>query len=64
VAIPENITVADLAAKMSVKAGEVIKTMMGMGAMVTINQMIDQDTAVLVVEEMGHKPKIVKENAI
>ena len=64
VAIPETITVAELAQKMAVKATEVIKTMMGMGAMVTINQVIDQDTAVLVVEEMGHTPKVLKENQI
>lgn len=61
VIIPESITVADLAQKMSVKAAEVIKIMMKMGAMVTINQVIDQDTAVLVVEEMGHKAKPAKE---
>ncbi len=53
--VPETITVADLAHKMSVKAIEVIKTMMGMGSMVTINQMLDQETAMIVVEEMGHK---------
>jgi translation initiation factor IF-2 len=53
--IPETISVADLAHKMSVKAAEVIKTMMKMGSMVTINQVIDQDTAMIVVEEMGHK---------
>lgn len=64
VAIPESITVADLASKMSVKAAEVIKVMMNMGAMVTINQLIDQDTAVLVVEEMGHNARLLKENAI
>ncbi|NHA14551.1 translation initiation factor IF-2 [Thioalkalivibrio sp. XN279] len=64
VAIPETITVSELAQKMAVKATEVIKTMMGMGAMVTINQVIDQDTAVLVVEEMGHTPKLLKENQI
>ncbi|MGD9386928.1 MAG: translation initiation factor IF-2 [Gammaproteobacteria bacterium] len=64
VAIPETITVAELAQKMAVKATEVIKTMMSMGAMVTINQVIDQDTAVLVVEEMGHTPKVLKENQI
>jgi len=51
IAISENITVADLASKMSVKAAEVIKIMMSMGAMVTINQMVDQDTAAIVVEE-------------
>ncbi len=49
---------------MSVKAAEVIKVLMGMGAMVTINQVLDQDTATLVVEEMGHTPKLLKENAI
>ncbi len=64
VPIAESITVADLAQKMSVKAAEVIKVMMGLGAMATINQMIDQDTAVIVVEEMGHKPKLLKEDAI
>lgn len=64
VLIPETITVAELAKRMSVKAAEVIKIMMGLGAMATINQVIDQDTAAIVVEEMGHKSKIVKENAI
>lgn len=59
VAIPETITVADLAQKMSVKAAEVIKVMMKMGAMATINQVLDQETATLVVEEMGHKPKLI-----
>ena len=54
VQVPETISVADLAHKMSVKATEVIKTLMQMGQMVTINQMLDQDTAMLVVEEMGH----------
>ena len=53
--VPETITVAELANKMAVKASEVIKAMMGMGVMATINQMLDQDTAVLVVEEMGHR---------
>lgn len=62
--IPETITVAELAKKMSVKAAEVIKIMMGMGAMATINQVIDQDTAAIVVEEMGHKPQIIREDAI
>jgi translation initiation factor IF-2 len=64
VAIPETITVAELAQKMAVKATEVIKAMMGMGAMVTINQVIDRDTAVIVVEEMGHTPKVLRENQI
>ncbi|WP_028470586.1 translation initiation factor IF-2 [Neptunomonas japonica] len=64
VAVPESITVAELAKKMSVKAAEVIKVMFKMGAMATINQVIDQDTAVLVVEEMGHVAKPMAENAI
>lgn len=54
VAVPETISIGELAAKMSVKAAEVIKAMMQMGTMATINQVIDQDTAILVVEEMGH----------
>lgn len=53
--VPETITVAELANKMAVKAAEVIKAMMSMGVMATINQLLDQDTAILVVEEMGHK---------
>ena len=64
VSIPETITVAELAKKMSVKAAEVIKVMFKMGAMATINQVIDQDTAILLVEEMGHKPKALQENAV
>jgi len=52
--IPETITVADLAHKMSVKAAEVIKVLMKLGQMVTINQVLDQDTAMIVVQEMGH----------
>jgi translation initiation factor IF-2 len=62
--IPESITVAELAKKMSIKAAEVIKVMFKMGAMATINQVLDQDTAVLVVEEMGHKAVPMQENAI
>lgn len=62
--IPETITVAELAQKMSVKAGEVIKVMMGMGSMVTINQVLDQETATIVVEEMGHTVKLVREDAL
>jgi len=58
--VPETITVADLAHKMSVKAAEVIKALMKMGSMVTINQVIDQETAMIVVEEMGHKAKAAK----
>ena len=53
--IPENITVGDLAQQMAIKAGEVIKELMNLGVMATINQMLDQDTATLVVEEMGHR---------
>jgi translation initiation factor IF-2 len=53
--IPETISVSDLAHKMSVKASEVIKQMMKLGQMVTINQQLDQETAMIVVEEMGHK---------
>ena len=55
VEVPENITVAELAQKLAVKAPELIKALMGMGVMATINQPIDQDTAILVVEELGHK---------
>ncbi len=62
--VPESITVAELAQRMSVKAAEVIKIMMGMGSLVTINQVIDQDTAVIVVEEMGHKARRIDANAI
>ncbi len=57
VEIPESIAVSELAQKMAVKGNEVIKVLFNMGAMVTINQVIDQDTATLVVEEMGHKAK-------
>ncbi len=64
VGIGETVTVAELAQKMAVKANEVIKVLMNMGVMVTINQPIDQDTAVLVVEEMGHTPKLLRENQI
>ncbi len=64
IAIPEAMTVGELAQKMAVKATEVIKVMMNMGVMATINQMIEQDTAVLVVEEMGHTAVLRKENVI
>jgi len=64
VKVPETITVAELAQRMSVKASEVIKIMMNMGAMATINQSIDQETAILVVEEMGHTAIPLKENAL
>jgi translation initiation factor IF-2 len=64
VQIGETITVGELAQRMAVKANEVIKVMMNMGVMATINQPIDQDTAVLVVEELGHNPVLHKESAI
>lgn len=64
VAIGETIIVSELASKMSVKATEVIKVMMKMGAMATINQVIDQETAALVAEEMGHKVVLRKENEL
>ncbi|KPV95353.1 Translation initiation factor IF-2 [Pseudoalteromonas sp. P1-9] len=64
VRISETITVAELASRMAVKGTEVIKTMMKMGEMVTINQVLDQETASLVAEEMGHKVVLVKENEL
>jgi translation initiation factor IF-2 len=60
ITVPETITVGDLAHKMSVKAAEVIKVLMKLGNMVTINQVLDQDTAMIVVEEMGHTAKRAK----
>ncbi len=60
ISVPETITVAELAHKMSVKATEVIKAMMKLGTMVTINQVLDQETAMIVVEEMGHKARAAK----
>lgn len=60
VAVPETITVAELAQKMSIKAAEIIKALMKMGSMVTINQVLDQETAMIVVEEMGHIAKAAK----
>ncbi len=64
VSIPETLTVGELAQKMSVKAPEVIRTLMNLGSMVTINQSIDQETAVVVVEEMGHKAKLIRSDAL
>jgi translation initiation factor IF-2 len=64
VGIGETVTVSELAQKMAVKANEVIKVLMNIGVMATINQPLDRDTAVLVVEEMGHTPKVLKENQI
>ncbi|MCG5530626.1 translation initiation factor IF-2 [Halorhodospira halochloris] len=62
VEIPESITVAELAERMSVKAASLIKEMMKQGVMATINQAIDQETAAILVEEMGHKPKLQSDN--
>ena len=65
VELPEAITVGDLAQKMAVKASEVIKSLMKMGVMATINQTLDQDTATLLVEEMGHKvTKLIADNQL
>ncbi len=64
VSIGETITVAELAQQMSVKAAEVIKFMFKMGSPVTINQVLDQETAQLVAEELGHKVKLVSDNAL
>ncbi|MDX1799604.1 MAG: translation initiation factor IF-2 [Marinobacter sp.] len=63
VEIPETITVGDLAQRMAVKAADVIKTLMGMGVMATINQPLDQETAVLVTEDLGHTAKTVSDDA-
>ena len=64
VAIPEAITVAELAQRMTVKSNEVIKVLMNLGTMVTINQVLDQETSALVVEEMGHTYKLINDDAI
>ncbi len=64
VEIPDNISVGDLAQRMSIKATEVIKLMMELGNMVTINQTLDQETATLMVEEMGHKVKLISNSAL
>jgi len=64
VQVPETISVSDLAAKMAVKGVDVVKTLFSMGVVATINQMLDQDTAILVVEEMGHKAVALSENAL
>jgi translation initiation factor IF-2 len=60
IAVPETITVGELAHRMSVKAAEVIKALMKLGTMATINQVLDQETAMILVEEMGHKAKAAK----
>lgn len=62
--IPETITVGELAHKMNIKVAEVIKALMNFGAMATINQVLDQETAVIVVEEMGHRSHALKDNAL
>jgi len=62
--IPETLSVGELAQKMAVKASEVIKAMMNMGVIATINQLIEQSIAAIIVEEMGHKPILLKENAL
>lgn len=64
VVIPETITAGDLAQKMAVKGADVVKYMFKLGTMVTINQVIDQETAAIVVEEMGHKAKLVRTDQI
>lgn len=64
VEVREVMTIGDLASRMAVKAGDVIKVLMGMGVMATINQALDQDTATLVVEEMGHTVKLVADDAV
>ncbi|MDP0596522.1 MAG: translation initiation factor IF-2 N-terminal domain-containing protein, partial [SAR86 cluster bacterium] len=64
VLIPETIKISELALKMTTKAGEVLKVMMGMGVMATLNDVIDQDTAMLVVEEMGHTPIASSEETV
>jgi len=64
VAIPETIVVAELAKLLAIKAGEIIKVLMNMGMMVTINQPLDQDTAILVVEELGHSAKPAEDKSV
>lgn len=62
--ISETITVSDLASRMAIKSSEIIKILMNMGMMVTINQVIDQDTAVVIVEELGHTARVLKETGL
>ena len=64
VAIGETIAVGELAQRMSIKAGELIKAMMSLGTMATINQVLDQETAAIVVEELGHRVKLLKEESV
>ena len=62
--VPEAITVGDLAQRLSLKSGQLIKSLMGMGVMATINHVLDQDTSTLLIEELGHKAKLVSDDAI
>lgn len=62
--IPEAITVSDLAQRMHLKSGELIKALMGMGVMATLNHVLDQDTSVLLVQELGHKAKTISDTAL
>lgn len=62
--VPEAITVGDLAQRMSLKSGELIKTLMGMGVLATLNFVLDQDTSTLLVEELGHKAKPISDTAL
>jgi translation initiation factor IF-2 len=62
--VPEAITVSDLAQRLSLKSGQLIKTLMKMGVMATLNHVLDQDTSVLLVEELGHKAKTISSTAI
>ncbi len=62
--VPEAITVSDLAARMSVKGAELVKALMNMGVMATVNQVLDQDTSILLVEELGHKAKPISDDKI
>ena len=62
--VPEAISVGDLAQRLSLKSGELIKSLMGMGVMATLNHMLDQDTSILLVEELGHKAKPVSDHAL
>ena len=62
--IGESNSLSDLAQKMSIKSGEIIKSLFNMGVMATINQVLDQDTSILLIEEMGHKAKFVSQDAI
>ncbi|HCI87708.1 MAG TPA: translation initiation factor IF-2, partial [Gammaproteobacteria bacterium] len=64
ITISDANTVADLSQKMSVKSAEIVKLLFNMGVMATINQILDRDTSTLLIEEMGHKPKYVSEDAI